>query len=146
MFATRALWLCAAERHALARVHPALLAATLATHGLCLLELRALWAAVADVAFVADDDGRKAEWRERMTQKLRAMAEREARGELTAAERVHPAYEAHEAMARPDAAPLFLHGPRPPAPAAEPVDPDRGAIPWRSWAVQIERSGSATVG
>ena len=121
-------------------------AATLATHGLCLLELRALWAAVADVAFVADDDGRKAEWRERMAQKLREMAERDARGELSAAERVHPAYEAHEAMARPDAAPLFLHGPRPPAPAAEPVDPDRGAIPWRSWAVQIERSGSATVG
>ena len=47
------------------------------------------------------------------------MAEREARGELTAAERVHPAYEAHEAMARPDAPPLFLHDPRPAAQIAD---------------------------
>ena len=84
--ANPALWLVWLSAERLSKMHPADLANRYAASGFDIVELRATYAAVRDVAFENDGRGAKAAWRSNLRSKLVALVDRERRGALGLAE------------------------------------------------------------
>lgn len=92
-FKHRVLRLVWAEPESLAKLHPSDLEGKYVAHGLDIVESRAVWMVARQAPFeLADADGRKRKWFEELERRVKELADREQRGDLTNKERRHDAY------------------------------------------------------
>ena len=98
------LWLVHADPRATAKTHVADLRSRYAYHNLDAVELRAVYASLPE-AFDHDHDEAKARWRDDVRAKLRALVDKEQRGDLRGNDARHRAYEG-----LPADAPVFAPG------------------------------------